>query len=177
VGKHDDVTLSASETSKLAHGTSKVCIVISLVCFVVTVALWSSDIYRHPHTVTVLELGVWFAITAWLCLVPPYHGIVLTIGGVGALILWGYAHDLAPSYRAPWPFALGALVFSAGGLFLMVVAKISTEKHHRRSYWQEAWPGAVLVVAGGLAALVLNFALPDAPEWIPPLVVPAEGLR
>ncbi len=179
MGKSDDINLSARETKQVARGTGWVSIVLAVLCLMIGIATWRPlvEIYqqRDPWGITLVELALWFAIAAWLCFVPPYNGILLVVGGIGAAILLGNANSLARDHQAAWPVAVGALVFSAGGLLMMVVAKISGQEHFRRPYWQEAWPGVVLVVLGGIAALVLSVALPEPPVWLPPGVVPAEA--
>jgi hypothetical protein len=174
-----DIHLSADESKKLAYGAGKVSIVIAVLCFLLMGALWQpvSAIYgaSHPWSFTLLELGVWFSVTAWLCFKPPFNGIILLLGGVVVLLILWNANGAAHTYQQPWPVAAGALSFTVGGLFMMLVAKISTETHWRLPYWQEAWPGVVLVVAGLIAAGILLVALPKAPLWLPGGVVPAES--
>ena len=175
----EDVKLSPDETKRLAYGCGVICIAIAVLCLAIGIAKWRPliEIYRpsHPFGLTLVELAAWFAVTAWLCFRPPFNGMILMVGGIAAAIVLANLNGRASVEHEPWPVALGPLVFSAGGLMMILVAKISTDTQFRRPFWQEAWPGVALLIAGGLAAGVLHTELPLERAWVPPAAVPAEA--
>jgi hypothetical protein len=177
--REPEIRMTPNESKRLARQTGIASIVLAVACFAIVLATWRPFVAvygaSHPWGITCLELGIWFAIAAWLCFVPPFHGILLVVGGLGALLLLWNANSAASSQQAPWPIALGALAFTAGGLLVMLTSKISTEKHFRRPYWHEAWPGAVLALAGLVGAAILLVVLPVPPLRLPAGVIPAEA--
>lgn len=179
MARQRDVTLGPDETRRLARSCGRVSVVLAALCLVISVATWRplATVYStaHPWHLTCLELAVWFAITAWLCFRPPFHGILLVVGGFLVAFVLSSTNSESATQHAAWPVALGPLAFTAGGLLVMMVSKISTEKHHRRSYWQEARPGVALVLVGVAGVAILFAVLPPPPVWVPPQVIPGEA--
>jgi len=179
MARDPEVKLGPDATKKLAHNVGRVSFVVAVICVVVAIATWRplAAVYgaSHPWHITGLELAVWFAITTWLCFVPPFHGVLLWVAGLVAGFALAQVNGLAASEHAAWPVALGPLAFVAGGLLVMVVSKISTEKHFRRPYWQEAWPGIAFAVVGLAGVAILFAVLPPPPVWVPPQIIPGEA--
>lgn len=169
--------MTPDETIRFARTFFWASCVLVVGCLALVPLTWPIEIYRksHPWGLTLLELAAWFAFTAWLCRRPPYHGLLTMLAGlpVGLIVHW--ANGEAVDAQVPFPIALGALVFTAGGLLIMLVSHISTDTQFRRPYWEEAMPGLVLAIAGVVAAIVLATQLPDPPPAYIPAAVPAEG--
>lgn len=137
---------------------------------------WPIHPYVSSWGVTFLEIAVWFSYTAWLCRRPPYHGLMTFLFGLFVWIAFKFANAAAAYEQAAWPVAIGLFAFTALGLLIMLVAKISTDTQFRRPYWEEAMPGLVLVIASVIAVVVVATQLPGPPPVYLPAAVPAEGV-